>query len=468
MAATKRHGFSVGVEDLGPIKQARVELAPLTLFVGENNSGKSYLATVLWALHRAPVSLFDFQDDPAVQRFVAQLEEVQARAKETDVSIEDYLSAEFSSVDIAAEGVASPMSPALQARGLQALMQMAFRTDALQPKLSLPIDTRDVQIKLVQGKDWSWWSWATTIGGHGITWHGGTNVSMLREVTRTILFDLSGFPDSEWLFAPITAPGHPALYFPGSRTGFVHLLPELYDRLLDRAGQINGGSEFLPGVPAPTLQFLRFLTQRRRNGPVAHPELLTLLERSVLRGQIVWDPARQQADFIPAGGQQAVPLGRSSAVVSELVPLMLLLRDWAQLPKLLIYEEPEAHLHPRLQRIVAQILVRLVRKGTHVLVTSHSETLLQQINNFIKLGRVPVEQRAALSARWGASPYGAEDYLAEGEVAAYGFTSNADGSTEVSALDVDEWGVTAPTFNEELIRLSEETMAIDALLQQEP
>ena len=31
------------VEDFGKIKSAEIEVAPLTLFVGDNNSGKSYL-----------------------------------------------------------------------------------------------------------------------------------------------------------------------------------------------------------------------------------------------------------------------------------------------------------------------------------------------------------------------------------------------------------------------------------------
>lgn len=38
------------VDNLGRIKEAEVELAPLVILVGKNNTGKSYLATALWAL----------------------------------------------------------------------------------------------------------------------------------------------------------------------------------------------------------------------------------------------------------------------------------------------------------------------------------------------------------------------------------------------------------------------------------
>ena len=43
---------NVSVKDFGPIEQANVSLRPLTVFVGPSNTGKTYLATLLYALHR--------------------------------------------------------------------------------------------------------------------------------------------------------------------------------------------------------------------------------------------------------------------------------------------------------------------------------------------------------------------------------------------------------------------------------
>lgn len=43
----------VEVSDFGPIASASVDLRPLTVFVGPSNSGKTYLATVLYALSRS-------------------------------------------------------------------------------------------------------------------------------------------------------------------------------------------------------------------------------------------------------------------------------------------------------------------------------------------------------------------------------------------------------------------------------
>ena len=43
-------GWKLKVSGYGKIESAEVETAPLTLFVGDNNSGKSYLMSLLWGI----------------------------------------------------------------------------------------------------------------------------------------------------------------------------------------------------------------------------------------------------------------------------------------------------------------------------------------------------------------------------------------------------------------------------------
>lgn len=38
------------IEDFGKIKKAEIDISPLTLFVGDNNSGKSYLLSLIWGI----------------------------------------------------------------------------------------------------------------------------------------------------------------------------------------------------------------------------------------------------------------------------------------------------------------------------------------------------------------------------------------------------------------------------------
>ena len=44
--------YRLDVQDFGPIARASVEMRPLTVFIGPSNTGKSYLAMLLYVLHR--------------------------------------------------------------------------------------------------------------------------------------------------------------------------------------------------------------------------------------------------------------------------------------------------------------------------------------------------------------------------------------------------------------------------------
>ena len=45
--------IQIVAQNLGPIEKAELTLRPLTIFVGESNTGKTYLSTLIFALHRA-------------------------------------------------------------------------------------------------------------------------------------------------------------------------------------------------------------------------------------------------------------------------------------------------------------------------------------------------------------------------------------------------------------------------------
>ena len=44
--------LTLSVKDFGPIAEADVDLRPMTVFVGPSNTGKSYLAILVYVLHQ--------------------------------------------------------------------------------------------------------------------------------------------------------------------------------------------------------------------------------------------------------------------------------------------------------------------------------------------------------------------------------------------------------------------------------
>ena len=55
----------------------------------------------------------------------------------------------------------------------------------------------------------------------------------------------------------------------------------------------------------------------------------------------------------------------------------------------LIIEEPESHLHPAMQVEFTRQLAGLVRAGIRVIVTTHSEWVLQELANLVRVSALP-------------------------------------------------------------------------------
>lgn len=116
------------------------------------------------------------------------------------------------------------------------------------------------------------------------------------------------------------------------------------------------------------------------------------LEDEILGGTIeverAWSGRPLEFFYHPRKAEQALPVRHSSSMVAELAALVLFLRGVINPGDTLIIEEPESHLHPGAQTKIAHILVRLIRAGVHVVITTHSDWLLQQIGNLIRQGEL--------------------------------------------------------------------------------
>ena len=60
----------VSVKFFGPIKNGSVDVRPLSVFVGPSNTGKTYLATLIYAFHNATNGLFRFPVSESYQNFI--------------------------------------------------------------------------------------------------------------------------------------------------------------------------------------------------------------------------------------------------------------------------------------------------------------------------------------------------------------------------------------------------------------
>lgn len=118
------------------------------------------------------------------------------------------------------------------------------------------------------------------------------------------------------------------------------------------------------------------------------------IEKNILSGEIAIQKSEARYPdfrykFKMDGKLYDLPLMSASSSVSELAPVSLFIRHYVCPGDLFIVEEPEAHLHPAAQRDISDVLARLVNAGVKVLVTTHSDNILEQVSNFIYAADIP-------------------------------------------------------------------------------
>ena len=137
---------------------------------------------------------------------------------------------------------------------------------------------------------------------------------------------------------------------------------------------------------------------------------------------------------------------RASSTVSEMAPLLLYLKYIIQPSTLLIIEEPEAHLHPGNQLVFAKYIVKMIRKGLNVLITTHSVFLLEQLSKYMQASEVSPEVRSTTLG------FDTEDYLLAKEVSPCAFVNEGGGGHRIEPIGMDEEdGIS----QEEFVRINE-------------
>lgn len=83
---------------------------------------------------------------------------------------------------------------------------------------------------------------------------------------------------------------------------------------------------------------------------------------------------------------EEIPVSAAAASVRELAPLTMFINRYDISVSSILMEEPEAHLHSDKQRMMGDVLSLMVSNGALVQMTTHSENLLQRLQELSQLG----------------------------------------------------------------------------------
>ena len=153
-----------------------------------------------------------------------------------------------------------------------------------------------------------------------------------------------------------------------------------------------------------------------------------------------------------------IPLHLASASARALCDLYFFFQHTAIPGRLLIIDEPESHLDTHNQILVARLLARAVNGGLRVMITTHSDYLLKEINNLLMLGReIPTKAEFM-----GCHGYAEDEFLKAEAVRAYMTTEG-----ELVECGSNEYGLDLPIFDNTINQLNSTSWELADLVTQE-
>ena len=422
--------IDISVRNFGPIAEADIALRPLTVFIGPNNTGKTYFSMLIYALHKTfdgftdfPISLIQdmlseivddpFEFPPEVEKKIQVIFE-KLNTKEGVFTFSDLPALVRNEIQRVLEDFDLLLDELESCLDVDSRFEISKSTDGIRSDMTIALDVGEEKQKF--------WNYKIVVSESDIDVTGEVDADMPFWSTDEQKLDKTheflGYPE------PLNKLGGNAgdvYYLPATRSGFMQSHSVIASSLVARATHTS--SEGFPEIPIFTTGLSDFLQQiilykadKKPNSDVA--AIADVLEANILSGKIIWHALPSgYPEFLyrPREMGEEIRLSQASSMVSELAPLVLFLRGIIKPGDTLIIEEPEAHLHPEAQTEIAATLARLVRVGVHVVVTTHSDWLLKEIGNLIREGIL--NKKGALRQQ----PSGPERWLLPDEVGAWHF-----------------------------------------------
>lgn len=434
--------YRIYVENFGKIQSADVLVKPLTLLVGDNNSGKSYLMALIWMLKSGKMN-----------NIIADSLEKTLPGTDLGNKLNQIYYALGGYGEYGYEGKME-----IQSQEVEVLLNQALDADKNHLVKALfnsdQVDIGKLRIEFSEDCTLSIESIYEFSKTYKMIFKKkDSNGSILSTVTFWVDLDydpLRGLYELLKSIIEIVLEQSSTVYLPTGRTGLM-LAKDSINQLgrlqTFDVNRLNGDRNIsVSPFPKFIIDFLDNVETRRMSyeNSASYDEFITWINANMINGRLeVKENRGTELNYYPKNSSIQLPLRAVSGVVSEIAPLVLTLSNGRAI-KNICYEEPEMCLHPQLQYQMSRLLIRLVNEGVGVITTTHSDIIVQHINNMCRLSSTADNEKKAAFISDNLQIDEA-DLIDESKVAVYQFTDHCD-YAEVSEIPVTEHEFKVPTF----------------------
>lgn len=456
-----------GVSNFGKIKHAEIVLSDFTLFVGDNNSGKTFMMQLLYGVLKE------------LRNMELTLDGIEKQGENELI----YGAKWFS-------GVEEQINQYLLANK-EKIIRGIFHKD---------IEINELYFRMINIKE----KYICEISEHEVDETEGEIVKKAsRMIAQVFLADMDTEirrrrsttlfyynPDMKTLkrvlasriWGMILFLEHKVdtelLFLPASRTG-LQLLSKYFFAERDRKAVNEMGildfeeeeehknvTENELGLTMPVYDFLQFLLRYSQRAEIGerNQELLRFIEQHLIDGQVkhVGDEIYYHPDALTVD-KEDIPIYLASSLVNEITPIIKALSGKYHC-RYFFYDEVETCLHPLKQGEMARLIIRLVNSGRKMIVSTHSDTMASKLNNLLLLS-FSEDSQEIREKKLGELGLGSDDLLFNAKVHVYQFVNQSDGSSHVEELEFQTMPYIGYDFNLFMRNLEELYHETDIILK---
>jgi len=431
----------INFENLGNISKGSIELNNLTIFTGENNTGKTYATYAIYSLldkdfryslkEITPI-IDDLYRDGLYNLNLKDFFDINYKKikKEIEVSFSKSLFNVFSGSkdDFKKSKITFELDILEVKKELLKLHHKSILTigkkDNIIFELSKEIDSTILKLVLIE-----------------IDAPKSIITEELKKILSQFLFDKLF---SKSFLLPAERTGLNLFYqeLSSERTAIFHHIGKSQ---IDKMELIK--DLIISRYPQPIADYIDFLNNinflKKLNS--SFKDLSLAIQKEILKGKyrvekdgIYFIPYKKDAN--KENYNEKISLHLTSSTIKTFFSLVFYLEHLADKGETLIVDEPELNLHPNNQRKIARILSMIANRGIKVIVSTHSDYFIREINNLIMLKSDFASKNSILEKY---KDYDERMFISANEVNAYLFDKNT-----ILEVEIDkEEGIIAKTFD---------------------
>jgi predicted ATPase len=448
--------MKIEIQNLGVIKQAVIDLSKnLTVFCGPNNSGKTYLSYIIYALTKSGFKYLSIVKD---EGFISELLSKQKAIFKINIDaiwnyrndeingIKENLDSIFGVSDDVIKNLFSNFSiQILQSKDefAEFVKELKFENELKLNNVSIFINKNknSLEIELILQKK-----------------------SIQKESIEIINLFLETKLYSLITFYPFIN----SFILPVERNSIYTFSKELSMQkqdLIDRAQTLGSKSNSRDPFDWLIKSSRRYSLPIRDGLEIAEDltnyskiksdffDFAEEIENEILQGKIIISKDGD-VQFSPNKAKsKKLPIHLSASIVKTLSSLVFYLKHIANKNELIIIDEPELNLHPNNQILLSKIFGKLINKGFRLLISTHSDYIIREINNLIMASNQNIETNE-IATKYG---YNSDIWIDKNSVSVYlfHFKNETSKNVTISPVNVTETGFDVETIDKTINKLNE-------------